>query len=172
MPPLTARSVSMALVGGLASILIYTQGFLVWAALIAWAAYLDAGTEPWPLKRTIVGNLFGALLAWATLVIALNISVPEDSRQWILRTGIAIALSLLLLGFSTRIAMLARLSASLYGYATLFGAYIIPVEGRTALQGLTTQHLSNPLALVVASMVVGATSGAIANRLTEAMAKK
>ena len=172
MSPLTARSVSMALVGGVAAVLLYSQGFLVWPALIAWAAFLDAGGDVSAVKRTIIGNVFGACLAWVTLLVALNVTFPSDSQMWIPRTAIAIAISLLLLVLATRIEALSRLSTSLYGYAALFGAYIIAVEGRTALEGLTSQHLNNPLILVVVSMVVGAVGGLASNRLAEAMAKK
>lgn len=172
MSPLTARSVSMALVGGLAAILLYSQGFLVWAALVAWAAFLDAGSGTAALKQTIIGTAFGAFVAWVTLLIALNIEFAADSQMWIPRTAIAIAISLFVLVMSTKVAALSRLSTSLYGYSSLFGAYIIAIEGRTALEGLSSRHLNNPLILVVVSMALGAFAGHVSNRLAEAMAKK
>ncbi len=171
MSSLTARSVSMGLVGGLAAILLYSQGFLVWAALIAWAAFLDAGGDTAALKRTVTGTVFGAILAWVTLVLALNFEVAVETQLWIPRTAIAVAISLLILGLSTRIAALSRLSTSLYGYGALFGAYIITIEGRTALESLSSRHLNNPLILVAVSMAVGAVCGLISNRLAEALAK-
>lgn len=171
MSPLTARSVSMALVGGVAAVLLYSQGFLVWPALIAWAAFIDAGGDSAALKRTIIGNAFGAGLAWITLVISLSIAVADEGRMWIPRTGITIAISLFILVLASRVSALSRVSLSIYGYAAVFGAYILAIEGRTALQGLTGAHLNNPLVLVVISMVAGAVCGVASNRLATAMTK-
>ena len=172
MSPLTARSVSMALLGGIATVLLYSQGLLVWAGFVAWAAFLEAGGDTAALKTTIAGNLFGACVAWVALTVTLHIPVPSEGAAWILRAGALVAVTLPLLVMGTRIALFSRASTNLLGYAAMFGAVAIAIPVVTILDRLQSFHLYNPLIVVALSMITGAVFGLLSNKLTEALTKK
>jgi hypothetical protein len=172
MKPMTARALSMALVGGVAAVLFLSQGLLLWAGFIAWGVFLAAGGDTAALTKTIAGNLFGALLAWAALLIMHQFPVAPDSWLWIPRAAIVVAVTLLALSPATKVAPLSNLPAGLIGYAAVFGAFSIPVQDLTTLDRLTALHLYNPFILVALSMVVGAVVGWIAVRLAAAVGKR
>lgn len=172
MSPQTARSTSIALVGGMGAALFFSQGLLVWAAFIAWAAMLEAGGDTAALRQTVAGTAFGACMAWVALAINFSMSVPAESWLWIPRESTAIALTLFLVVLATRFEPLSRLSTSLYGYAAMFGAMAVRVESVTSLERLSGFHLYNPLILVVLSMTGGAVFGLASNKLAGALTTK
>lgn len=172
MPPLTARALSTALLGGVAIVLFLTQGLLMWVGFIGWAAFIEAGGDGSAFMKTITGNIFGALLAWAALLVAVSVSVPADGWLWMPRTGLAVAISLFALVYASRFAPLARISTSLLGYAAVFGTAAIAVAEVTGAERLTRFHLYNPLIVTVLSMVGGAVFGLMSNKLADALTKK
>jgi len=172
MPPLTARAVSMALLGGVAIVLFLSQGFLMWAGFIGWAAFIEAGGDGAAFKKSVSGNIFGALVAWAALLAAVSVSVPVGGWLWMPRTGLAVAISLFVLVYASRLELLSRVSASLLGYAAVFGAATLAVAEVTGPERLTGLHAYNPLLVAVISMVGGAVFGLASGKLAEAMTKK
>jgi hypothetical protein len=167
-----ARSVSMALVGGVAAMLFFSQGLLVWAGFVGWAAFLDAGGDSAALSKTIAGTVFGALLAWAALIVNAEIPVPPEGWLWIPRIGACVAVSLLILVLAGRSSMLSRVSTSLLGYAAVFGATAEIIAGQMGTGMLLSAHQANPLVNAVLSMVLGTIFGLVSNKFTEALSKK
>jgi hypothetical protein len=167
-----ARSVSMALVGALASMLFIWQGLLIWAGFVGWAAFLDAGGDSGALTKTIAGTVFGAFLAWAALILNAIVTVPAEGWLWIPRIGVSVAATLLILALGSRTATLSRLSTGLLGYAVVFGATATVVAGNQGTMMLLSPHQGNPLINAVLSMVLGTIFGLVSNKLTEALSKK
>jgi hypothetical protein len=173
MSPMTARAVSMALLGGVVAVLFQTQGLLSWAGFIAWGGFLAAGGDTTALKKTIVGNIFGAFLAWSALMMMFQVYVAPDSWLWMPRAGIAMAVTLLVLSLAAKVELLSHIPAGLIGYAAVFGAFSIPLRpDLTGLERLTGLHLYNPFIQVPISMVAGAVVGLIAVKLAGALSKK
>ena len=171
MSPRIARSVSIALLGGVVTVVLFGLGLLVWAGLIGWAAFIDAGDDAAALKKTVVATVFGASLAWGALVATRLIPVPPDNWLWMLRAGVAVAITLWILVVATQVPLLSRVSTSLYGYAAMFGAFAMEIEEMTGLERLTSLHLYNPFFTVVFSIVIGAVFGLLSGKLTGALSK-
>jgi len=171
MSPRSARAVSTAVVGGLAAMVFFRFGLLVWAGLLAWAVLVPGGDEPGALQKTIAGTTFGAIMAWVAFMLNLLVSVPAEGWLWVPRIGVAVGITLLILCLATGIPLLSRLSASLAGYAALFGGMATAIAGMSDSSILNTPHLSNPLINVVISMAGGALFASAAKKLEASFTK-
>src|SRR5215471_6354250 len=80
MSPLVALSVSIGVLGAVWAYLALgpLAGFvLVWAGFIAWGCFFHTGGDQKALVKTIVGNAYGAIVAWIALLIITHL--PENS---------------------------------------------------------------------------------------------
>jgi len=168
----SARSVSLALVGGVAAMLFFSQGLFVWAGLVGWAAFLDAGGDTPALMKTIAGTMFGAVMGWVALRGMFLIDVPPEGWLWIPRAAIMVVITLFLLSMATRIEMFSRLSTNLFGYASMFAASGMTLQSMALADRLSSFHFANPFVLLVLSMAGGSIFGLASNKLTEALTKK
>lgn len=146
-------------------------GLLFWAGIIAWAACLEAGGDSDAVRKTIAATTFGAIMAGVSLAVALMVPVSPEGWAWVPRAAITVVLTLLVVGMGTRVAMLSRLTAALYGYAAVYAAYFIVVAELSGLDRLTSPHLYNPVIAVVISMVGGAVCAPVSNKLAAALSK-
>ena len=169
MSQLAALSVSIAFLGGIATILYQWQGLLIWAGFIAWAAFFGAGGDAAALKKTIAGCVFGAIIAWVAWMILL--SWPVEGWLWMPRNGVVVAVTVLILGLASRVELLSHLPASVYGYAATFAAKSVVARETVGTAQLTGLHLDNPLINVALSMVGGALLGLASAKLAGALKK-
>lgn len=180
MSPMTARAVSMALVGGITAPLFLAGGLLEWAAFVAWAGFLAAGGDGAALRKTIPAYVFGAFLAWAAMMLRSQVDVSAADWLWIPRAGIAAALALFILGMATKAEALTYLPAGLIGFASVFGALTLPTSvnvtkemmGPSLVERLTSLQMYNPFLQAAVSLIVGSLLGAVAGKLEGAMSKK
>src|SRR5260370_2611636 len=80
-----ALSLSIAVLGGIWAFLALgpLSGFvLVWAGFIGWGCFFHSGANTNALVKTIVGNAYGALVAWVALLIIANVPVPGSGAVW------------------------------------------------------------------------------------------
>lgn len=99
MKNLTALSISISLLGGLATYLAIgpLNGiFLIWAVFVAWGAFFAVGGTADAMKNTIVCGIFGVFLAWAAALIIINLPMAE-SLGLPLWAGIVVAATVLIL---------------------------------------------------------------------------
>ena len=78
---LTALSISISLLGGLATYLALgpLNGiFLIWAVFVAWGAFFAVGGTADAMKNTIVCGIFGVFLAWSAALIIINLPMAES----------------------------------------------------------------------------------------------
>lgn len=167
----SARSMSIAIAGGIAALIYLKSGLYFWAGAIAWAICLEAGGSGDAVKRTIAGNAFGALLGWAALAVALLIPVPAADWAWVGRGAIVVAVTLWIAASASRSGILSSFTAILTGYGAVFGAYYMAVLQVAGMDRLLTYQLENPLVAVVISMAIGACFGPLTAKLTAAFAK-
>jgi hypothetical protein len=172
MSRMIARAVSMAVLGGVLAALFPTQGLLSWAGFVAWGVFLAGGGDLGALKKTVAGNIVGAFLAWAALVLMHQFPVAPDSWLWMPRMGIAVALTLLVLGLAAKVELLSFVPAGLTGYGAVFAAFYVPIRDLTALARLTGLHLYNPFIQVPTSMLAGAVVGWVAVKLAGALGRE
>lgn len=172
MSPLTARALSTAVLGGLALVLFLTQGLLAWAGFVAWAGFLAAGGDTTAFKLSVAGNIFGAVMAWAALMLITVIEVDPETALWMPRGIAAVAVTLFVLVMASRVELFSSVPAALLGYASVYAALSIPMYNLRGWERLTGMHMYNPFIQVVLSMVGGALVGLLAVRLAAALAKE
>lgn len=163
MSQLVALSVSIGLLGGLATILYLKVGLLIWAGFIAWACFFHSGGDTAALKNTIVGNAFGAFLAWVAALIILSFPLA-DSLGLPVWAGIVVGLTVLALCLGAHLKAFSVIPASVYGYAATF-AYLLQTADALDQGKLMSAGRGNALILVVVSMAVGALFGLASGKL-------
>ena len=174
MSQLTALSVSIAVLGGVWAFLALgpLSGLvLVWAGFIAWGCYFHTGGDNAALKKTIAGNIYGALIAWVALNIIVNVSVPALGTLWpALVVGVTVFFLVIVAGCE----LLSAVPANVYGYAaTVAYALHQPSPETTGpLHSLMSVSMANPLILLSVSMVAGAVFGMLSGKVSGALAKK
>ena len=174
MTQLLALSLSIGVLGAVWAFLALgpLSGFvLVWAGFIAWGCFFHTGADNKALAKTIVGNAYGALLAWIALLIIVNVPMPQLGAVW---PAIIVGVTVFCLVIVASVDLLSAVPANVYGYAALV-AYSLhqpssaPSTG--PLQNLTSGSFANPLILLIVSMGLGAVfgyaSGQVANALTK-----
>ena len=72
MSQLVALSISIGLLGGIATFIYLKLGLAIWAGFIAWACFFHSGGDGEALKKTILGNLFGIFCAAVAAVLLLG----------------------------------------------------------------------------------------------------
>ena len=85
MTELLALSVSVAVLGGIRAFIALGPlgGFaLVWVGFIAAGCFFAAGGDIKALSKTIVGMIYGAIVAWIALLIIAKVPVPGLGTVW------------------------------------------------------------------------------------------
>lgn len=170
MSPRTARSISSAVVGGLAAMVFFWAGLYFWIGVMGWAAVAEAREDPQGLKRTIAGMAFGAFLAWLGIAVSLLIPVPADGWLWMPRLAVALGVALFLLEMGTKADLFSRRSACLLGFAAVIGVGAVTVAEVTGFQRFTSVHLYNPLLAALVAQTLGAIAGQAAESMHRSLA--
>jgi hypothetical protein len=161
MTELLALSVSVAVLGGIWGFIALGPlgGFaLVWVGFIAAGCFFAAGGDTKALSKTIVGMIYGAIVAWIALLIIAKVPVPALGTVW---PAIIVGVTVFFLVIVASADLLSCVPANVYGYAALVG-YTLSA-GKLAM--LTAADNSNPLLLIVISAILGAVLGYLMGQL-------
>ena len=170
MSQLVALSVSIGLLGGIATILYLKLGLLIWAGFIAWACFFHSGGDGNALRNTIVGNAFGAFCAWVAALIILSFPLA-DSLTLPVWAGIVVGLTVMAMCLAAHIKAFSVIPASVYGYAATF-AYLLQTADTMTKEKLMSASMANALLVVIISMALGALFGIASGKLGGALAAK
>jgi hypothetical protein len=170
MSQLVALSVSIGLLGGIATILYLNLGLLIWAGFIAWACFFHSGGDGNALRNTIVGNAFGAFCAWVAALIILSFPLA-DSLTLPVWAGIVVGLTVMAMCLAAHIKAFSVIPASVYGYAATF-AYLLQTADTMTKDKLMSASMANALLAVIISMAIGALFGLASGKLGGALAAK
>jgi hypothetical protein len=170
MSQLVALSVSIGLLGGIATILYLNLGLLIWAGFIAWASFFHSGGDGNALRNTIVGNAFGAFCAWVAALIILHVPLA-DSLTLPVWAGIVVGLTVMAMCLAAHIKAFSVIPASVYGYAATF-AYLLQTADTMTKDKLMSASMANALLAVIISMAIGALFGLASGKLGGALAAK
>ncbi len=170
MSQLVALSVSIGLLGGIATILYLNLGLLIWAGFIAWACFFHSGGDGNALRNTIVGNAFGAFCAWVAALIILHFPLA-DSLTLPVWAGIVVGLTVMAMCLAAHIKAFSVIPASVYGYAATF-AYLLQTADTMTKDKLMSASMANALLVVIISMAIGALFGFASGKLGGALAAK
>lgn len=166
MPHLVALSLSIAVLGGIWAFLALgpLSGFvLVWAGFIGWGCFFHSGANNDALVKTIVGTVYGAVIAWVALLIIGNVPIPGLGPVW---PAIVVGVTVFFLVIVASIEPLSTVPANVYGYAAVV-AYSL--HQPSATQQLLSPSFANPLVLLAVSMVIGSLFGLVSGHVAKAL---
>jgi len=171
MSQLVALSISIGLLGGIATFIYLKLGLAIWAGFIAWACFFHCGGDSNALKQTIVGNIFGAICAWVAALIILTVPLG-DSLGLALWAGIVVGITVFIMCIAAHIKALAVIPASVYCYAATFAYLLLTAQAMVIAEMTAVDFKRNAFLFVVISMALGALFGMASAKLGAALAKK
>lgn len=167
MSKLTALALSIAVLGGVWAFLALgplAGSVLVWAGFIAWGSYFHSGGDSAAMQKTIVGMIYGAVVAGVAL--ALVVANPIGLAASI-AAPVYVAVTVFFLVIVAGINLLSVVPANVYGYAATAGYAL-----STSTANLTTTpDLTNPVLLVALSVVIGTLFAAASGKLAGMLGK-
>ena len=145
----------------------------MWAGFVAWGCFFHTGGDEQALTKTIVGNVYGVIVAWITLLIIVNVPVEGLGTLW---PAIVVTVTVFFLVIVASIDKLSVVPANVYGYASTV-AYSLhqatdAEAGTGPLANLASASFQNPLVLIIVSMVVGALAGWLSGKVAGALTKE
>jgi len=161
MSKLTALALSIAILGGVWAFLALgpLAGYvLVWVGFIAWGTYFALGADTAALQKTIIGMIYGAVIAGVALAL---VGANPLGLAGAIGPAIYIAVTVFLLVIVANIPLLSSVPANVYGYAATAG-YALQTTGAGSP---TAMDLTNPVLLVAISVVLGAVFGMISGKV-------
>jgi len=160
MKEITATSLSIALVGAIATWLAFSllSGYiLIWAVFIAWAGFAALGGDNQALKSTIVCGVFGVVIGWIAAFMVLSIPLA-DTLGMPLWSAIVVGITAFTVVFASNFQIFGAVPASVLSYAATF-AYLLQTNERMSLVTLTSINFDNPLLLISLSVIFGGLFG-------------
>lgn len=163
MKEITAASLSIALVGALATWIAFgpLSGYiLIWAVFIAWAGFAALGGDNEALKSTIVCGVFGVVIGWiaAYMVLAIPLAEVLGGALW---SAVVVGITAFTVVFASNFPILGAVPASVLSYAATF-AYLLQTSERMTLITLTSINFENPILLISLSVIFGGLFGKMA----------
>jgi hypothetical protein len=168
MSQLLALSVSVGVLGAIWSWICLgpASGYLlVWVGFIGAGCFFAAGGDQKALVRTIVGIVYGAVIAWITLMIISKVPVPSLGAVW---PAIVIGVLVFFLVIVASIDVLSVVPANVYGFAMVAGYTL----AKGNMDDLTVASFANPLILVAVSGVCGGVLGYLMGQVANAIKAK
>jgi hypothetical protein len=168
MTELLALSVSVAVLGGIWAFIALgplASVALVWVGFIGAGCFFAAGGDTKALTKTIVGMIYGAIVAWIALLIIAKVPVPSLGTVW---PAIVVGVTVFFLVIVASADLLSCVPANVYGYAALVGYTLSAGK----LNELTAVDNSNPLLLIAVSTILGGVLGYLMGQLAGVMKPK
>ncbi len=167
---ITALAVSISVLGAIAAYLFlspFGMGLQIWAAFIAWASFYHCGGKEAGLQKTIVHNVFGAVVALLLLLLVTKIPLA-GALGLPLWAAICVLITVFIAVYAAKSPMLADIPATVLGFASVVG---LALAGNK-LGAITATTLENPFINIVLSMIIGAIFGYISEKVAGVLVKK
>ena len=167
MSKITALAVSIAILGGVWAYLALNplaSIALVWVGFIAWGCFFHTGGDSAALQKTIAGMSYGAVIAGIALYL---VSSGLLGALGVLAAPVIIAVTVFFLVIVAGISLLSVVPANVYGYAATAG---LALTANTA-GNVAATNFTNPVLLVIVSVILGALFGLASGKLAGALSK-
>ena len=167
MSKLTALAVSIAVLGGVWAFLALgplAGNVLVWAGFIAWGCYFALGADTGALQKTIVGMIYGSVIAGIALAL---VGANPLGLAGAAGPAVYIAVTVFLLVIVANIPLLSAVPANVYGFAAT-AAYALQTANAGSVMAI---NLTNPVLLVIVSAILGAIFGMISGKVADILGK-
>ncbi len=153
---ITALAVSIGLLGAVATWLFLTVGTIqIWVGFIGWASFYHCGGGAEGLKKSIMANLWGVVMAFIALLVITQVNPGLPGVIW---PSIVVGVTAAILVLGAKIPAFAVIPATVYGYASTAG------YGLLSGASVTEVGLANPLICVAISLVVGGLFGIVSEK--------
>jgi hypothetical protein len=162
----TALSVSIALLGGLWAYLALgplAGSVLVWVGFIAWGAFFNNGGDNAALQKTIVGMIYGGIVAGVALHL---VGADPLGLGGAVAAAVYIGITVFFLVIVAGVNVLSAVPANVYGYAATAG-YALSTNN----VAVTATDLTNPVLMIALSSVLGAVFGMFSGKLAGMLGK-
>jgi hypothetical protein len=169
----TALSLSIGILGGIATWLFFQfgqglgLGLQIWAAFLGWASFYHCGGGGKGFSSSVLANIWGVVMAWLTL-LAVTRTGLADSMGLPVWAGICVAIGVAILVLGAKIPAFSSIPAGVYGYAATVALSLL---GKDGLGNLTQPSLANPAIIVALSLIIGNIFGYVSQQLAGSMAK-
>jgi hypothetical protein len=167
---ITALAVSISVLGAIAAYLFlspFGMGLQIWAAFIAWASFFHCGGKEAGLQKTIVHNVFGAIVAWILLLMVTKIPLA-GALGLPLWAAICVLITVFVAVYAAKAPMLADIPATVFGFAAVVG---LALAGNK-LGAITAMTLENPFFNIAVSMIIGAIFAYVSEKVAGVLVKK
>ena len=153
---ITALAVSIGLLGAVATYLFLTIGVIqIWVCFIGWASFYHCGGAVGGLRKSVLANLWGVVMAYIALLLITQISTGLPGPLW---PSIVVGVTAGILVLGAKVEALSIIPATVYGYASTAG------YGLLSGASLTTLTAANPLICVAVSLVIGGLFGLVSEK--------
>lgn len=163
---ITALAIVIGALGALATwLFLGPLGFLglsIWAAFIAWGSFYHAGGGETGLKNTIIGAIWGAIMATVALVLIPVLDMGAVGAA--IAVGVAVAIMIL----AAQVPLLSAIPPAVYGFASTAAFALM----KTGADATSTDITTSPLLNIVASMIIGALFGFVSEKIAGNLASK
>ena len=157
-------SVSVAVVGAIAtyvSVGMIPEYYSVWIGFIAWAAFLANNNC---IKTTVQSGVYGAVLAGIAFILMGKLGGQLGGE--VITASICVGVTVFALVWGTSLPMFTSATTAVYTYAATAGLTLMTPGADGAFMNMDA---SNPLVLVVVSIVLGCVFAMGANKLNAAI---
>ncbi len=167
MSKLLALALSIAVLGGIWAFLALgplAGMVLVWAGFIAWGCYFHTGGDSAALQKTIVGMVYGAIVAGVALALVVHnpAGLPAAAAA-----PIYVGVTVFFLVIVASLPLLSVVPANVYGYAATAG-YALSTNTANLT---TTGNFTNPVLLVILSVILGTIFAMVSGKVASALGK-
>lgn len=164
----SALAISVGVLGGIATWLFLGPlggALAIWAAFIAWGCFFHCGGKNAGLLTAIFGNICGAIVAGATLWVALQtgLGAKLGVPLW---AGICVGVGVAVMVLLANIEIFAAIPAQVYGFASVVALTLL---GNGA-DNLSAASMANPVVVIILSMIVGAIFGWVSEKVAGILA--
>ena len=168
MSGLVALALSIGALGGVATWLALSPlaGMVtIWAIFIAWGSFFHNGGDGAALKNNIVCGIFGSIMAGVAFALITNVgigSLPVTAAVWV-------GVTVFILVYASKVPALAVIPTAVYGYAATAAYAIHAGEDLSAAGSTMAMDLSNPVAVISLSFIVGTIFAMVSGKLAGAL---
>jgi hypothetical protein len=162
MPSLIALAVSVGVLAVVATWIFFLEPVAaahlqVWQAFIAWGCHYQAGGKFTGTRNTVVCMSFGALVGMAAGWLT-----PQLGTLGAFAGPVAVGLGATVIVLSSKLPLLATIPASVYGFASIAGLFLLGT-------GMTP---TSSLLPTILSVIIGAAFGFVSEAVAGALTKK
>ena len=162
MPSLIALAVSVGVLAVVATWIFFLDPVAaahlqVWQAFVAWGCHYQAGGKFTGTRNTVICMSFGAVVGMAAGMLS-----GELGALGALAAPVAVGLGATVIVLSSKLPFLAVIPASVYGFASIAGLFLLGA-------GMTP---TNSLLPTILSIIVGAAFGFVSEAVAGLLGKK